>query len=424
MRRSRRAGTIRSTRAPRAACGKISKEAREGVQARRQLLDDARGKKKLAIGEALLQAAFVADVERKLDVAVQAARLAEHEARGRQDYAAVFASLQQLRPRSPRSSTKAASWSWIPTRSCATTGSRCSTGSSTPYMQVADFRLLEAPMTFAKAFGGGAAEGRAKDKALLGGKGANLAEMASLGLPVPPGFTITTEVCRTSCSMARHVSRRARRRISAALAKVEQLAEHEVRRREQPLLVCVRSGARASMPGMMDTILNLGLDDQTVPALAKQSGSAVRVGLLPPVRRDVRRSRARRGRASGRCRAAVPSRARSDQGEAQGAHRDQDLVGSRAPRDRGVFKSSSRDHRQGVSDDVSAQLWGAIGAVFALVEQPARRRLSQDEQHPASMGTAVNVQAMVFGNLGDDCATGVAFTRNPATATRTCTANI
>ena len=135
----------------------------------------------------------------------------------------------------------------------------------TPYMQIADFRLARrCRVTFVKAFGGGAAEGRAKDKALLGGKGANLAEMASLGLPVPPGFTITTEVCRHVMQHGAGTIRtgstpRSRRRSR----KVEQLAEREVRRRDAARCSCrVRSGAPASMPGMMDTILNLGLNDR------------------------------------------------------------------------------------------------------------------------------------------------------------------
>ncbi|HEY0251528.1 MAG TPA: PEP/pyruvate-binding domain-containing protein, partial [Kofleriaceae bacterium] len=130
-------------------------------------------------------------------------------------------------------------------------------------------------MTFVKSFGGGSAEGRSKDKALLGGKGANLAEMASLGLPVPPGFTITTEVCRYVMEHgANNYPKELEAEVEAALKKVEELAAAKFGDGEKPLLVSVRSGAPASMPGMMDTILNLGLNDITVAALAKQSGNA------------------------------------------------------------------------------------------------------------------------------------------------------
>ena len=144
------------------------------------------------------------------------------------------------------------------------------------------------------SFGGGTAEGRGEQKALLGGKGANLAEMARLGLPVPPGFTLTTEVCTWFYDHGRGLPERAGQGGRARLARVEKQLGRKFGDARQPLLVSVRSGARASMPGMMDTVLNLGLNDRTVEGLVgRLEEPALRLRLLPPVRRDVRRRRPR-----------------------------------------------------------------------------------------------------------------------------------
>jgi pyruvate,orthophosphate dikinase len=268
-----------------------------------------------------------------------------------------------------------------------------------------------------RQFGGGSAEGRASDKALLGGKGANLAEMASLGLPVPPGFTITTEVCR-------HVMQHGAGRypdgleteVADALEKVEALTKATFGDETQPLLVSVRSGAPASMPGMMDTILNLGLNDTTVAALAARSGNPrfawdcyrrfvamygeVVMGIVAPSEHEE----------------LAFDRILEDVKRTHRAPRDQDLTEAALREAVALFKAEIQRATGTVfPDDVRTQLWGAIGAVFASWNNPRAEYYRKLHGIPAMMGTAVNVQAMVFGNLGDDCATGVAFTRNPAT---------
>jgi pyruvate, orthophosphate dikinase len=274
-------------------------------------------------------------------------------------------------------------------------------------------------MKYVRQFGGGSAEGRASDKALLGGKGANLAEMAALGLPVPPGFTITTEVCR-------HVMAHGPAsypdgldaEVAQALRRVEELTRSTFGDARQPLLVSVRSGAPASMPGMMDTILNLGLNDTTVAALAQRSGNPrfawdcyrrfvamygeVVMGVVAPSEQDE-----------------LPfDRILDEVKHAHKAARDQDL-GEAALRELvSRFKAEVKQVTgQVFPDDVTTQLWGAIGAVFGSWNNPRADYYRKLHGIAATMGTAVNVQAMVFGNLGDDCATGVAFTRNPATGT-------
>lgn len=275
-------------------------------------------------------------------------------------------------------------------------------------------------MKFVRQFGGGSAEGRAKDKALLGGKGANLAEMASLGLPVPPGFTLTTEVSR---HVMEHGADRYPEGLAAevdeALARVEELTATRFGDTAAPLLVSVRSGAPASMPGMMDTILNLGLNDATVAALAAQSGNPrfawdcyrrfvamygeVVLGVVAPSEHEE-----------------LPfDRILDDVKRSHRANRDQDLKEAALRELVAAFKAEIERHTgQPFPDDVRTQLWGAIGAVFRSWNNPRADYYRKLQGIPASMGTAVNVQAMVFGNLGDDCATGVAFTRNPATGDR------
>jgi len=270
---------------------------------------------------------------------------------------------------------------------------------------------------FVRQFGGGSAEGRATDKALLGGKGANLAEMASLGLPVPPGFTITTEVCRhVMAHGAGSYPPGLDAEVAEAMTQVESLTKARFGDPTQPLLVSVRSGAPASMPGMMDTILNLGLNDQTVAALAQRSGNPrfawdcyrrfvamygeVVMGVVAPSEHED----------------LAFDRLLEDVKRKHKAQRDQDLSEAALREAVGLFKAEiQRATGQAFPDDVTAQLWGAIGAVFASWNNPRADYYRKLNGIPAAMGTAVNVQAMVFGNLGDDCATGVAFTRNPAT---------
>jgi pyruvate,orthophosphate dikinase len=265
-----------------------------------------------------------------------------------------------------------------------------------------------------RQFGGGTAEGRARDKALLGGKGANLAEMASLGLPVPPGFTITTEVCRQV--MEKDYPDDLRDEVAAALKRVEELTKTKFGDASEPLLVSVRSGAPASMPGMMDTILNLGLNDTTVAALAARSNNPrfawdcyrrfvamygdVVLGMKPEAED-----------------ADDPFDSILDAIKAKHrAMRDQDLSEAALREVVAAFKAKVREATgKPFPDDVGEQLWGAIGAVFRSWNNPRAEVYRKMNGIPAAMGTAVNVQAMVFGNLGDDCATGVAFTRNPAT---------
>jgi len=260
------------------------------------------------------------------------------------------------------------------------------------------------------AFGGGIAEGRSEMKNLLGGKGANLAEMANLGLPVPPGFTITTEVCTYYYANGENYPAELKAQVEAALSKIEGVMDCHFGSLDNPLLVSVRSGARASMPGMMDTVLNLGLNDQTVEALAKRSKDP---------------------------RFAYDSYRRFIQ-----MYSDV-VLGVEHHHFEDILESHKQDHDLSLDTDLSAddwkvvvvafkdkvkeelgrpfpqsvedQLWGAIGAVFGSWMN--QRAITYRRLHdiPAEWGTAVNVQAMVFGNMGEDCATGVAFTRDPST---------
>ena len=274
-------------------------------------------------------------------------------------------------------------------------------------------------MIHLKTFGGGSAEGRAKDKALLGGKGANLAEMASLGLPVPPGFTITTEVCRYVMDHGVGTYPDGlTAEVDAAIGQVEELAGAKFGDATQPLLLSVRSGGAASMPGMMDTILNLGLNDITVEALAVQSAN-------PRFAWDCyRRFVAMYGEV-------VMGVVAADEHDEppldvilesikskHKAVRDQDLTEAALREVVAALKAAIQERTgKPFPDDVRTQLWGSIGAVFASWSNPRAEVYRRTYNISRTLGTAVNVQAMVFGNLGDDCATGVAFTRNPATGT-------
>ncbi len=267
------------------------------------------------------------------------------------------------------------------------------------------------------AFGAGApAEPLDDPRGLLGGKGQGLREMATLGIPVPPGFTITTDVCHHFYRNGRRYPDALDAEVRAAMVFVEKEAGARFGDAANPLLVSVRSGARASMPGMMDTVLNLGLNDTTCEALAKQSGNArfawdsyrrfaqmygdVVMGLKPesktehdPFEVALDEAKRRHG-------------VRLDTELDEGALREvvatfKDLIRKRTGRD--------------LPSDPWEQLWGAVGAVFGSWENPRAVTYRRLNNIPAHWGTAVNVQAMVFGNLGDDCATGVAFTRDPAT---------
>ncbi len=259
-------------------------------------------------------------------------------------------------------------------------------------------------------FGDGRAEGKAEMKNLLGGKGANLAEMANLGLPVPPGFTITTEVCTYYYANARRYPKELAAEVDAALAHIGKLTGKRFGDDTNPLLVSVRSGARASMPGMMDTVLNLGLNDRTVEALARQSGD--RRFAFDSYRRFI----------------TMYSGVVLDIGHhhfeeildehkhKHGFSLDTDLSADDWIALVGRYKERVEQERgKPFPQDPQEQLWGAIGAVFGSWMNARAITYRKLHNLPESWGTAVNVQAMVFGNLGDDSATGVAFTRNPST---------
>ena len=263
------------------------------------------------------------------------------------------------------------------------------------------------------AFGAGT-EGGAELRELLGGKGANLAEMSRLGLPVPPGFTLTTEACLYATAHDGAYPPGLQEQVSAALAAVEAQSGSGFGDAANPLLLSVRSGARVSMPGMMDTVLNLGLNDQTVEGLAARSGDArfaqdcyrrfihMYADVVMGVDHDDFEE--------------CLDRYKEDQGVdldtelsaedwREIVHRYKDLV--------------QRSVGHGFPLDPQAQLWGAIGAVFRSWMNERAVTYRRLHHIPGDWGTAVNIQAMVFGNLGDDCATGVAFTRNPATGDNT-----
>ena len=263
------------------------------------------------------------------------------------------------------------------------------------------------------AFGGGEAEGSGGQRDLLGGKGANLAEMAQLGLPVPPGFTITTEVCTHYYAHDRHYPDTLRHDVAAALAQVGHLTERRFGDVTAPLLVSVRSGARASMPGMMDTVLNLGLNDRTVVALA-ESAKDERFA-YDSYRRFIQMY----------CNVVLdlPGHGFEELLEAfkerKGYVLDTDLAAAdwKTIIERYKAKVLSETGRP-FPQDPAVQLWGAIGAVFSSWMNSRAKTYRRLNAIPESWGTAVTVQAMVFGNMGDTSATGVAFTRNPSIGTR------
>ncbi|MGY2735342.1 pyruvate, phosphate dikinase [Sphingomonas sp. UYP23] len=268
-------------------------------------------------------------------------------------------------------------------------------------------------MTYVYRFGGGVSDGGKGDRNLLGGKGANLAEMASIGLPVPPGFTISTDFCAVYYDEGGQFPEGLRDEVATGIAHIEGITGKAFGDAADPLLVSVRSGARASMPGMMDTVLNLGLNDQTVEGLAATSGDA---------------------------RFAWDSYRRFIQMYSDvvleldhGAFEEALEI---AKEDRGYFLDTdltAEDLRALVAEykglvekqwgkpfpqDVHDQLWGAVGAVFGSWQSERAKVYRRLNDIPASWGTAVNIQAMVFGNMGDTSATGVAFTRDPAKGDR------
>ena len=259
-------------------------------------------------------------------------------------------------------------------------------------------------------FGAGKAEGSAEMKNILGGKGANLAEMTAIGLPVPAGFTISTEVCTEFYRNDRNYPAGLKQEVEANLRRVEELMGKRFGDPENPLLVSVRSGARASMPGMMDTILNLGLNDVTIQGIIGQSGDerfaydAYRrfVQMYSDVVMGMEKD--------------ILEHLLEHKKEEKGIHLDTDLTAADWKELVAAFKKEIRETLgREFPEDPQEQLWGAIGAVFgSWMNQRAitYRRLNNI---PAEWGTAVNVQSMVFGNMGDDCATGVAFTRDPST---------
>ena len=263
------------------------------------------------------------------------------------------------------------------------------------------------------AFGGGKAAGRADLRNLLGGKGAGLAEMAHLGLPVPPGFTITTEVCTYFYANGKTYPKDLQPQVEAALAEIGRITGKKFGDGTNPLLVSVRSGARASMPGMMDTVLNLGLNDLTVEALAKKSGN--RRFAYDSYRRFITMyADVVLGIAHHHFEEIL-----DDHKDRNGYVLDTDLGAADWEELVGVFKERiEAESGKPFPQDPQAQLWGAIGAVFGSWMN--QRAITYRRLHhiPESWGTAVNVQAMVFGNMGDTSATGVAFTRNPSTGER------
>src|SRR5690242_14572359 len=259
-------------------------------------------------------------------------------------------------------------------------------------------------------FGDGKAEGRAEMKNLLGGKGANLAEMANLGLPVPPGFTITTEVCTYFYANRKSYPPELKGAVEAALGHVGRLTGKAFGDAKNPLLVSVRSGARASMPGMMDTVLNLGLNDVTVAAVAEKSGD--RRFAYDSYRRFITMySDVVLGIGHEHFEEILEFHK-----EQKGLVLDTELTAEDWSELIKRYKARVKEETGGdFPQDPKAQLWGAIGAVFGSWMN--QRAITYRRLHniPESWGTAVNVQAMVFGNMGETSATGVAFTRNPST---------
>lgn len=272
------------------------------------------------------------------------------------------------------------------------------------------------PAKYVYFFGEGKADGNAQMKNLLGGKGANIAEMAKLGIPVPPGFTITTEICNYYYEHGGAYPPGLTAEVEEALHRLEELMGRKFGDPDKPLLVSVRSGAASSMPGMMDTVLNLGLNDHTVQGLASETGDErfaydcyrrfiamygdVVLGLKPENKDEHDPF----------------DEILDEMKKKRGVEFDSQLPASDLKELVDRYKALIRmrkkvEFRQNPMD----QLWGAIAAVFMSWNNPRAIAYRELNDIPSDMGTAVSVQAMVFGNMGEDCGTGVAFTRNPAT---------
>ena len=253
-------------------------------------------------------------------------------------------------------------------------------------------------------------EGNATMRNLLGGKGANLAEMTNLGLPVPQGFTITTEACTQYYEDGRSINDEIMAQIMEAITKMEGVTGKKFGDKENPLLVSVRSGARASMPGMMDTILNLGLNEEVVNTLAEKSGNerwawdCYRrfIQMYSDVVMEVGKKYFEE----------LIDKMKADRGVKQDVELTADDLKELAAQFKAEYKEKIGED---FPDDPKEQLMGAIKAVFRSWDNPRANVYRRDNDIPYSWGTAVNVQSMAFGNMGDDCGTGVAFTRDPAT---------
>ncbi len=253
-------------------------------------------------------------------------------------------------------------------------------------------------------------EGNADMRELLGGKGANLAEMTSLGLPVPQGFTITTEACTQYYEDGREINDEIQGQINEYIVKMEEITGKKFGDKENPLLVSVRSGARASMPGMMDTILNLGLNETVVNVIAEKSGNARWawdcyrrfIQMYSDVVMEVGKKYFEE----------LIDKMKADRGVQQDVELTADDLKELANQFKAEYKAKIGAD---FPDDPKEQLMGAIKAVFRSWDNPRANVYRRDNDIPYSWGTAVNVQSMAFGNMGDDCGTGVAFTRDPAT---------
>ena len=253
-------------------------------------------------------------------------------------------------------------------------------------------------------------EGNANMRELLGGKGANLAEMTSLGLPVPQGFTITTEACTQYYEDGREINDEIQGQINEYIVKMEEITGKKFGDKENPLLVSVRSGARASMPGMMDTILNLGLNETVVNVIAEKSGNARWawdcyrrfIQMYSDVVMEVGKKYFEE----------LIDKMKADRGVQQDVELTADDLKELAAQFKAEYKAKIGED---FPDDPKEQLMGAIKAVFRSWDNPRANVYRRDNDIPYSWGTAVNVQSMAFGNMGDNCGTGVAFTRDPAT---------
>jgi pyruvate,orthophosphate dikinase len=247
-------------------------------------------------------------------------------------------------------------------------------------------------------------------KELLGGKGANLAEMSALGLPVPPGFTITTEACIAYQKNGHLISDEIKNETLQALKEVETITGKKFGDLKNPLLFSVRSGARVSMPGMMDTVLNLGLNDQTVEGLAKLTGNARFA--WDSYRRFIQMF----ANVVMGMNVALLEAALEDMKEARGVHEDTALSADDLKELVQYYKRIIAEEGFGqFPQDPASQLWQSVGAVFESWNNNRAQKYRELHGYAHDWGTAVNVQSMVFGNMGDDSATGVCFTRDPST---------